>query len=100
MAYILCQRTKLYYNFVNVQRDLWEDRHGAKWSMHRSNPNPANKYGAKVPTGSVARRSDRQMEARNRALRALAAMRHGASLSLAARENGVTIRTIRRYVGT
>jgi len=45
-------------------------------------------------------RSERQKEARTRALRALAAMRHGDSLSRAARDNGVTIRTIKRYAGS
>src|SRR5689334_21780387 len=38
--------------------------------------------------------------ARERALKALWAMRHGDSLSKAARENGVTPRTIKRYVGS
>jgi hypothetical protein len=38
--------------------------------------------------------------ARDRALRALAAMRRGYTLSKAARDNGVTVRTIRRYVGS
>lgn len=37
--------------------------------------------------------------ARERALRALAAMRRGYTLSKAARDNGVTVRTIKRYVG-
>ena len=37
--------------------------------------------------------------ARERALRALAAMRRGYTLSRAARDNGVTVRTIKRYVG-
>jgi hypothetical protein len=41
----------------------------------------------------------RQTQARERALRALSAMRHGASISRAARENGVTSRTIKRYAG-
>ena len=40
------------------------------------------------------------MQARNRALHALNDMRHGASISRAARENGVTTRTIKRYVGS
>src|SRR6266849_9667168 len=44
-------------------------------------------------------RNEREMQARNRALHALAAMRHGASISRAARENGVTPRTIKRYAG-
>jgi hypothetical protein len=42
----------------------------------------------------------RQGEARERSLRALSAMRHGASISRAGRENGVTPRTIKRYVGS
>ncbi len=47
----------------------------------------------------VVPRNDRERQARNRALHALAAMRHGASISRAARENGVTPRTIKRYAG-
>lgn len=46
------------------------------------------------------RRNNREKEARVRALRALAAMRQGASLSKAARDNGVTIHTIKHYVGS
>jgi len=42
---------------------------------------------------------DRSQSARDRALRALYSMRHGASLSRAARENGVTVRTVQRYMG-
>ena len=42
----------------------------------------------------------RQTQARERALRALSAMRHGASISRAARENAVTPRTIKRYAGS
>lgn len=41
----------------------------------------------------------REMQARNRALHALAAIRRGASISQAARENGVSARTIKRYAG-
>lgn len=48
-----------------------------------------------LPT--LRKRSD---EARERALSALAAIRRGATLSRAARENGVTPRTVRRYVGS
>jgi len=40
------------------------------------------------------------MQARDRALHALADMRHGFSISHAARENGVTPRTIKRYAGS
>src|SRR5271168_3401490 len=42
----------------------------------------------------------KSQSARERALRALAAMRHGASISHAARDNGVTPRTIKRYAGS
>src|SRR5260221_5298029 len=41
----------------------------------------------------------RKDETRIRAFRALAAMRQGASISRAGRENGITPRTIKRYVG-
>src|SRR5438270_363150 len=49
---------------------------------------------------SASRRVDRSDAARERALKALAAMRHGETLARAARDNGVTIRTIKRYVGS
>lgn len=42
--------------------------------------------------------NERSESARTRSLRALVAMRHGASLSQAAYENGVTPRTMKRYV--
>jgi len=42
-------------------------------------------------------RNQREMLARERVLGAVYAMRRGASLSRAARENGVTPRTVRRY---
>ena len=42
----------------------------------------------------------RSWDSRERALKALAAMRGGDTLSRAARDNGVTTRTIKRYVGS
>ena len=42
----------------------------------------------------------RSQDSRERALKALAAMRRGDTLSGAARENGVTTRTIKRYAGS
>lgn len=42
----------------------------------------------------------RRQLARERAIAALSAMRRGATLARAARENGVTARTVRRYVGS
>jgi hypothetical protein len=47
--------------------------------------------------GKLAKESD---VARERALKALGAMRRGDTLSRAARENGVTTRTIKRYAGS
>jgi hypothetical protein len=41
-----------------------------------------------------------ESEARNRALRALNAIRHGVSPSRAARENGLSFRTLRKYAGS
>jgi hypothetical protein len=48
----------------------------------------------------VTRLSERSFAARDRALHALADMRHGASPQQAARNNGVTVRTIKKYVGS
>jgi hypothetical protein len=44
--------------------------------------------------------SARSESSRDRAFAALRAMRHGASISRAARENGITPRTVKRYLGT
>src|ERR1039458_4541347 len=43
--------------------------------------------------------NERRLQTRNRALRALSAIKRGVTLSRAARENGVTARTIKRYAG-
>src|ERR1700679_2232406 len=43
--------------------------------------------------------SERSFAARDRVLHALADMRRGASSSEAARDNGVTVRTIKKYAG-
>jgi hypothetical protein len=48
----------------------------------------------------VARLSKRSYSARDRSIRALWDIRHGASPSQAARDNRVTIRTIKKYVGS
>jgi hypothetical protein len=48
----------------------------------------------------VIPRNEREMQARTRSLHALAQMRQGASISRAARDNGVTVRTMKRYVGS
>ena len=49
---------------------------------------------------SIPPRPHRSDAARERALKALWAMRQGDSLAKAARDNGVTIRTVKRYVGS
>jgi hypothetical protein len=46
------------------------------------------------------RQKEKRAQARQRALRALTDMRHGFSLSQAAHNNGITIRTMKRYVGS
>jgi hypothetical protein len=48
---------------------------------------------------SLSKLSVRSQSARDRAIRAVGSMRHGATLSRAARENGVSIRTVQRYAG-
>src|ERR1019366_7349115 len=48
---------------------------------------------------AISRLPERSQSARNRALNALADMRHGALISHAAQDNGVSQRTIKRYVG-
>jgi len=49
---------------------------------------------------SLRKLPSRSREARNRALHALTAIRHGASLAQAAKAEGVGQRTIRKYVGS
>jgi hypothetical protein len=49
---------------------------------------------------TTTRRGENRAQARDRALHAVADMRHGASISRAARDNGVAPRTIKRYAGS
>jgi DNA-binding CsgD family transcriptional regulator len=60
----------------------------------------ARKRKSKSSRLSVSKLSSRSLEARNRALHALTAIRHGASLAEAAKAEGVSQRTIRKYVGS
>jgi hypothetical protein len=53
-----------------------------------------------IRQGASSGRDHRSNTARERALRAISAMRRGDTLSRAARDNGVTIRTIKRYAGS
>lgn len=55
---------------------------------------------AKIRDRKAGNKSTRNRLARERALRALSSIRRGATLSRAARENGVTPRTVKRYVGS
>ena len=59
--------------------------------MRKRNTIPRNERASKL--------SERSFAARDRALHALADMRHGTSPTQAARDNGVTVRTIKKYVG-
>ena len=60
----------------------------------------ARKRKSKSSRLSVSKLSARSLEARNRALHALTAIRHGASLAESAKAEGVSQRTIRKYVGS
>jgi hypothetical protein len=60
---------------------------------------PSDARNAKTRLILPSKLSERSFAARDRALHALADMRHGASLRQAARDNGVTVRTIKEYVG-
>ena len=66
-------------------------------SRSKSQPISATNRVHLVPVSHLPERS---FSARDRCLHALAEMRHGASLSQAARNNGVTTRTIKKYVGS
>ena len=55
-------------------------------ARHRSSPTVST-----IPSKNAAR---------DRALKALSALRHGDTLTRAARDNGVTSRTIKRYIGS
>jgi hypothetical protein len=52
------------------------------------------------PQPALSKPLQRSDAARGRALKALSAMRRGDTLSRAARDNGVTVRTLKRYVGS
>jgi hypothetical protein len=71
-------------------------------SARRSPKTGGSALGSHSQYRAQARKSsltERSQSARDRAFSALSSMRHGSSLSRAARENGVTVRTIQRYVG-
>jgi hypothetical protein len=55
--------------------------------------------GTRMTKRKSVRQNEKRAQARQRALGALTDMRHGISMSRAARNNGITIRTMKRYVG-
>jgi len=77
-------------------------RRGTK-SQKRSGPKGILKPHHGEPSSDRAfkakRLSERSFAARERSIRALRDMRHGASPTQAARDNGVTLRTIKKYAG-
>jgi hypothetical protein len=71
-------------------------RNGRHRSAHAVSGDHTRNFSGRTGTPLPGRNN----AARDRALKALWAMRQGHSLSKAARENGVTGRTVRRYVGS
>lgn len=66
--------------------------------QHRSSHAPSGIQSGKfIGQATLPKRSN---AARDRALKALSAMRRGDTLFTAARENGVTARTVKRYIGS
>jgi hypothetical protein len=61
---------------------------------------PRSRQANKARLVSASKPPERASSARDRSLHALADMRHGASISQAARDNGVATRTIKNYVGS
>src|SRR5258705_7636710 len=68
--------------------------------MKRSKTKSKKGHGKRTRNRLASPLSKRSQSALERVLDAISAMRRGVSLSRAARENGVTPRTIRRYAGT
>src|SRR5712691_6772827 len=66
----------------------------------RAKSQPRSRQTSKARLVPVSKLPKRSVSARDRSLHALNEMRHGASLSQAARDNGVTTRTIKKYVGS
>src|SRR5439155_20612577 len=78
----------------------WETAAGLEGKMKRSAKSKRQRRSRRPREGFSQKSSVRSQVARERALAALAAIRRGASLSDAAKENGVTPRTVKRYVGS
>ena len=85
------------------QRDAIPRRHSRSTAFRRRPSAPSRKAYSnsnKARPVPVSKSTKRGSAARDRSLHALAGMRHGASISQAARDNGVTTRTIKKYVGS
>ena len=65
----------------------------------REVPQKQRQSASRLSRPEKTRLTARSQAARDRSLNALRAMRNGASISRAARDNGVTPRTIKRYAG-
>src|SRR5437773_234430 len=81
-------------------KNLMRDCVQREAQMKRSKTKRKQGHGKRTRSRFASRLSRRSQSARERVLDAISAMRRGASLSRAARQNGVTSRTIRRYAGT
>jgi len=73
---------------VTTKRDRGKRRRSGPRSKKKARPLALSKL------------PERRSSARDRSFHALNNMRHGASISQAARDNGVTTRTIKKYVGS
>lgn len=83
------------------QRDATPRKHAPSSAFHKR-PSGGKRYSKsnKARFLRVSKPRERINNARDRSLHALADMRHGATLSQAARDRGVTRRTIKKYVGS
>jgi hypothetical protein len=71
-------------------------------SRRRRTPRAKSRSRRSTPKARVARasQSKRSFSARDRSQHALRDMRHGATFSQAARDNGITTQTMKKYVGS
>jgi hypothetical protein len=85
------------------QRDAISRKRSRAQAFRKRPSAPARKTSSKSNKARIVLASklpERSFSARDRSLHALADMRHGVPLSQAARDNGVTTRTIKKYVGS
>jgi hypothetical protein len=85
------------------QRDAISRKRSRAQAFRKRPSAPAREISSKSNKARIVLASklpERSFSARERSLRALNDMRHGASISQAAQENGVTTRTIKKYIGS